>query len=290
MDSRTSSLSLVPALADHLASDRQADTANAPDSTSPDCAASPGTTQRLSEPTSQDPSSPHDGLDCTRLALDHLWLADAISRRFRGRGEDNEDLEQVARCALVEAAHRYDPAQGPFVSYAAPTISGVLKRHFRDHGWVVRPPRRTQQLAVRITQQWSEIAQERGSVPTDSDIANSLDESVATVREARQASQGYRTVPLDTATAPIAGTAREDPGFEQCEVQLLVARTWELLDQQDRELLRMRFWERRSQSDIAARIGTSQMQVSRLLSRVLTRLRYQLGEEVGTAKPTRDSA
>lgn len=290
MDSPTPSLSLVPALPDTLASDRHTDPASSADSARPDSAASQDDTQRLSEPPIPDPSSPHDGLDCTRLALDHLWLADAISRRFRGRGEDNEDLQQVARCALVEAAHRYDPVQGPFVSYAAPTISGVLKRHFRDHGWVVRPPRRTQQLAVRITQEWSEIAQEQGSVPTDSDIANSLDESVDTVREARQASQGYRTVPLDTATAPIAGTAREDPGFEQCEVQLLVARTWELLDQEERELLRMRFWERRSQSDIAARIGTSQMQVSRLLSRVLTRLRYQLGEDVVATKSARDSA
>lgn len=216
-------------------------------------------------------------LDRTALALEHLWLADAIARRFRGRGEDDDDLQQVARCALLEAAHRYDPTQGPFAPYAGPTISGVLKRHFRDHGWVVRPPRQTQQLAVRITQQWSDIAQERGMLPTDHDLADSLAEPVHAVREARRASQGYRSVPIDGESSPIAGTASEEPGFERCEARLLVAQAWRILDEDERELVWMRFWERRSQSDIAARIGTSQMQVSRLLSRVLRRLRDQLG-------------
>ena len=218
--------------------------------------------------------------DRTSLTLDHLWLADAIARRFRGRGEDDDDLQQVARCALLEAAQRYDPDQGSFASYAGPTISGVLKRHFRDHGWVVRPPRQTQQLAVRINQQWSEVAQERQTTPSDRDLADCLEESLGTIREARRASQGYRTVPLDAATAPVAQTATEDAGYERCEARLLVARAWDLLDSGERRLLWMRYWERRSQSDIAARIGTSQMQVSRLLSRLLTKLRTELsGEE-----------
>lgn len=215
----------------------------------------------------------------TELVLDHLWLSDAIARRFRGRGEDDEDLQQVARCALLEAARRYDADQGPFPPFAGPTISGVLKRHFRDHGWVVRPPRQTQQLAVRITQQWSEVAQEHGTVPTDQDFADSLDESVSTIREARHASQGYRTVPLDGLGVPEASSGAEDPEFERSTARLLVREAWRLLSPDERSLLRMRFWEQRSQSDIASTIGTSQMQVSRLLSRLMTRLREELSDE-----------
>lgn len=242
---------------------------------------------RTDDPGTAASPKPHDGIDCTRLTLDHLWLADAIARRFRGRGEDDEDLQQVARCALLEAAHRYDPDHGPFVPFAGPTISGVLKRHFRDHGWVVRPPRQTQQLAVRITQQWSDVAQEHGAMPTDGDLAASLDESVATVREARRAAQGYRTVPIDATTSPVREPATEDPGFDSCDSRLLVDHIWDLLDRRERELLRMRFWEGRSQADIAGRIGTSQMQVSRLLSRLLTRLRDQLHEEDDAAEARR---
>ncbi|MDN5760754.1 MAG: sigma-70 family RNA polymerase sigma factor [Microlunatus sp.] len=217
-----------------------------------------------------------DPADSTQVILDHLWLADAIARRFHGRGEDDEDLRQVARSALLDAARRYDPARGPFVPYAGLTISGVLKRHFRDHGWVVRPPRQTQQVAVLITQHWSGIAQDHQMVPSDQDLADSLNEPVTSIREARRASQGYRTVPLDAASVPIAVTADDDPGFERCEARLLVLQTWGLLDQRERDLLWMRYWEGRSQSDIAERIGTSQMQVSRLLSRTLRRLREHL--------------
>lgn len=217
--------------------------------------------------------------DRRQLTLEHLWLADAMARRFHGRGEDDDDLRQVARCGLLEATQRYDPEQGPFAPYAASTISGVLKHHFRDHCWVVRPPRHTQQLAVRITQQWCEIAQRRRSVPTDRELADSLDEPVATIREARRASEGYRTVSLDEAPASITCMSADDPAFDRCEAEVLVAQSWRLLDDSERDLLRMRFWERRSQADIAARIGTSQMQVSRLLRRTLSRLRAQLSDD-----------
>lgn len=239
---------------------------------------------RADSPAPEDPAPDRSGavgsdLDRDQLVLDHLWLSDTIARRFRGRGEDDDDLQQVARCALLEAANRYQPDQGPFTPFAGPTISGVLKRHFRDHGWVVRPPRQTQQLAVRITQQWSDIAQANGGVPTDQTLADCLDESVSDIREARRASQGYRTVPLDGPTSPAANAGAEDPGFDHCEARLLVQEAWALLSHDERELLRMRFWEQRSQSDIAVRIGTSQMQVSRLLARLLGRLRSQLADD-----------
>jgi len=220
--------------------------------------------------------------DHQSLVLEHLWLADAIARRYRGRGEDADDLRQVARCGLLEAAARYDPQQGPFASFASPTISGVIKRHFRDHGWTVRPPRRTQQLALRINRQWSEVAQLGGTLPTERDLAARLGESVFDIREARNASQGYQTLSLDAASVPDAITAVDDPEFERSEAKLSVARAWRSLDHAEQHLLEMRFWEERSQSDIAQRIGTSQMQVSRLLAKALSHLR-QLLEVTPTA-------
>lgn len=230
-----------------------------------------------------DSRSHDEAVEPQALALEHLWLADLIARRFRGRGEEDDDLRQVARCALLEAATRYDPALGPFAPYAGPTIAGVLKRHFRDHGWMVRPPRRTQQLAVQITQRWSEVVQERSGIPGDSDLAASLGESVEAIREARRAAQGYRSVPLDTMSV-VAVAASHDPALERCEARVIARQVWQLLDDGERRLLWMRYWEQRSQSDIAEQIGVSQMQVSRILSRILARLRGELSEdEVGAA-------
>jgi RNA polymerase sigma-B factor len=219
---------------------------------------------------------PRGVVDPSTLALEHLWLADAIARRYRGRGEDPDDLQQVARCGLLEAAKRYDPQQGPFAPFASPTISGVIKRHFRDHGWTVRPPRRTQQLALRINRQWSEVAQQGGNLPNERDLAASMGESIADIREARSASQGYQGLSLDSASLSAGATAATEPEFERSEAKLLIARAWRSLDRAERELLHLRFWEELSQSDIAQRIGTSQMQVSRLLTKALSHLRQVL--------------
>lgn len=227
--------------------------------------------------TSNDSEDPSTGTVVTTssLTVDHLWLADAIARRFHGRGEDDDDLRQVARCGLLEAANRYDPDRGPFASFASPTISGVIKRHFRDHGWLVRPPRQTQQLALQINKQWSQVAQD-GHEPTDHDLAINLEESVTHIREARCASQGYRALSIDAASVSDAATAIRDPGFDLCEATVMISQAWRSLNDAEQDLLRMRFWENRSQSDIAQRIGVSQMQVSRLLTRTLAHLRQVL--------------
>lgn len=99
------------------------------------------------------------------VVTSHLWLAESLARRFQYRGEDLDDLQQVARIGLVEACQRFDPERGSFIAFASPTITGVLKRHFRDHGWLVRPPRRTQELASGIWKQWPELVQQLGSIP-----------------------------------------------------------------------------------------------------------------------------
>jgi len=212
----------------------------------------------------------------TSLTIGHLWLADAVARRFQGRGQDLDDLRQVARCGLLEAARRYDPTYGAFAPFAYSTINGMIKRHFRDNAWTVRPPRRTQQLAVEIAHHWSDAAQECQREPNDSSFAAAMGESLAAVREARCAARGYRAVSIEADDLPASSTATSDAGYDRCEAQILVAQAWRLLDPSERELLHLRFWENCTQSSIAEQIGVSQMQVSRLLTRTLLKIRHSL--------------
>ena len=208
----------------------------------------------------------------------HLWLADALARRFRRPSEEIEDLQQVARTGLVQAVRRYDPEHGPFTAFAVPTITGVLKRHFRDHGWLVRPPA-PYPGAVR-----ADAAAVAGPDPAAADRAvragrwpTSLGASLDAVREAMCANQGYRSDSLDAVGARGSADEGRPDDISQCENRLMLARVWRQLTIEERRLLVLRFYEERSQSDIAERIGTSQMQVSRLLARTLRRLRTLIG-------------
>lgn len=212
----------------------------------------------------------------TSLTISHLWLADAVARRFQGRGQDLDDLRQVARCGLLEAARRYDPTYGAFAPFATSTMTGMIKRYFRDHAWTVRPPRRTQQVALEITHHWSDAAQECQRQPTDTSLAAAMGESVAAVREARRAAQGFRAVSIEANNLPASSTAAVDAGYDRCEAQIFVAQAWRLLDPSERELLHLRFWQNCSQTSIAEQIGVSQMQVSRLLTRTLLKIRHLL--------------
>ena len=151
----------------------------------------------------------------------HLWLAATLARRFLHRGEDEEDLLQVACTGLVEACRRFDPHQGSFVGFAVPTITGVLKRHFRDHGWMIRPPRPTQELASTIWRQWPTLVQQMGALPRARELAEELGEPIGAVQQARFASRAtappqsmrrcregsasVRTRPTRTSTAPKRG-------------------------------------------------------------------------------------
>jgi RNA polymerase sigma-B factor len=233
------------------------------------------TDARLLEARDADPDRRTQLLE--EVVTSHLWLAETLSRRFRFRGEDEDDLLQVARTGLVEASRRFDPDQGPFLAFAVPTITGVLKRHFRDHGWLVRPPRRTQELASGIWQQWPELVQQLGTIPTERQVAESLGETMTSVRQARYASQGYTPSSLDAAMLHGTGIGVGEEETQRCEARVLVARAWAQLSDAERELLRLRFYEQQSQSEIAAELGTSQMQVSRLLARLLAKLRGMIG-------------
>jgi RNA polymerase sigma-B factor len=218
------------------------------------------------------------------VVVSHLWLADSVARRFRDRGEDAEDLRQIARSGLVEACARFDPEQGSFAAFAFPTVTGLVKRHFRDHGWSIRPSRPTQELSAEMWRRWPEVAQAVGGEPTERQLADVLDVPLDDVRRARRATQAYTCSSLDALTQDHES---DDPDSERCDAHVLVSSVWRDLTEAEQRLLRMRFFEERSQGDIAAELGTNQMQVSRMLARLLKKLRGLIGSLDEPSAPSR---
>lgn len=214
----------------------------------------------------------------------HLALANRLADRYAGRGIPSDDLRQVAAMGLVKAANGYDPRRGGhFIGYAVPTIKGELRRHFRDQGWAVRPPRRLQELQARLSAAEGELSQALRRRPTESELADWTGARVADVRESR--AMGGCFIPQSTdADAGSGGPGlREtlgggDPAMERVETRMLVAEALSLLDGRDRAIIQMRYGEELSQDQIGRRIGVTQMQVSRLLRRILDSLRARLAE------------
>jgi RNA polymerase sigma-B factor len=235
------------------------------------------TRELLAEAADADPPRRQEIHD--EVVTSHMWLAEALARRLWHSGEDREDLLQVACTGLVEACRRFDPQQASFVAFAVPTITGVLKRHYRDHGWAVRPPRHTQELASTLWRQWPALVQSAGAIPNDHDLAEHCGEPVSVVRQARLASQCYSPASIDAAMTrgvPFACEASEDE-VDRIECRMIVRSAMTQLDPDERRLIWLRFFEGRSQSAIAAELGISQMQISRLLGRVLMKLRRIIG-------------
>jgi RNA polymerase sigma-B factor len=232
----------------------------------------------LAEARTADPERRQEIYD--EVVSSHLWLAESLSRKLWHPGEDREDLLQVACTGLVEACIRFDPGQSSFVAFAIPTITGVLKRHYRDHGWAVRPPRHTQELASSLWRQWPTLVQSTGAIPKDKDLAEHCGEPVSAVRQARLASQCYTPSSIDAAmsrgVAFAAPTAEDE--LDRIEARLMIRAAMSRLDCEERKLIWLRFFEEQSQSAIAAELGISQMQISRLLARVLTKLRSIIGD------------
>jgi RNA polymerase sigma-B factor len=211
----------------------------------------------------------------------HLPLARSLARRFSYRSDDSEDLFQVACLGLVQACHRFDPVQPSFVSFAIPTITGMMQRHLRDHSWLVRPPRGAQELALKIDKQWPRLNQELGAAPDDTALAARIGQgvSVEQIREARLATAGRRNTSLDAPTSRAATFAAPlEDEVASHEARLLVQKGCRQLDPADQELLRRRFYDDQPQAEIAAALGVSQMQVSRRLRRIFTTLRAAIGE------------
>ena len=222
-----------------------------------------------------------------KIAELYLGLCTTMANRYSGRGIEFDDLVQVARLALVKSIHRYQPGHGPsFAAYAVPTISGELKRWFRDRGWAVRPPRRLQELRATVQAARTSFEQEIGTEPTDAELADSLGLSVEQVREAASASTGFRALSLDCAptddTRPSleAFLACPDEDLETADDRVCLTEVLTTLDEQERELLLLRYVEGMTQREIGEMRGVSQMQVSRTLRRIIGRLQDQLADTI----------
>jgi RNA polymerase sigma-B factor len=207
-----------------------------------------------------------------RVIVNHLPLARALALRYRGRGESLDDLVQVASLALVKAADRWEPERGlKFSTYAVPTIVGELRRYFRDYTWDVRPPRRLQELTGVVARARDELAGALGREPTSGELAERLDRPVAEIEEALEATHARRLPPLDATTASTL-----DDGYAQVEGRITFQQLTAPLDARAREALRLRFEDDLHQHEIAARLGVSQVSVSRLLRASLKELRHTL--------------
>ena len=221
------------------------------------------------------------------LVLDHLDLARTLAGRYRNRGESFDDLLQVAFLGLVKAARGYRPEEGnSFAAYATPTITGEIRRHFRDHGWNVRPPRRLQELRARIRLLERELEQELLEQSCGEELlARRLGTTVAEVREARCAAAAYSAVSLDAPVGEDDATLADTLAVEGVDPAAVIDDIASLapaiarFDERDRRMLALRFGGERTQSQIAAELGISQMQVSRRLGSLLARLREALTGE-----------
>jgi RNA polymerase sigma-B factor len=208
-----------------------------------------------------------------------LPFAGRLARRYRGRGEFSDDLEQVARLGLMKAVDRFDPARGSFTAYAVVTITGEIKRHFRDHTWGVHVPRRLQDLGLEINHATTVLTGRLARTPTTDELAAHLGMSVDEIRAAQSSAAGYSPASLnapagDTGDAELGDMlGRPDAGLSLVDDRTTVERLICRLPERERRLLALRFYGNLSQSEIAAELGISQMHVSRLLSRALTWLR-----------------
>jgi RNA polymerase sigma-B factor len=226
----------------------------------------------------------HEGDLRAREALvrQFMPLARSLARRYNRSSEPFEDLLQVASLGLVKALDRFDPTRGrPFPSYAIPTILGEMRRYFRDSGWSAHVPRGDQERALQVRNAQETLSNEHGRAPTVNQLAQYLELDTEAVIDALQAIQAYDALSLD---APRPGAAEdapsycetlggEDERYELVELNATVAAALKHIPPRERLILRMRFVEDLTQTEIAARVGISQMQVSRLLRRSLDQLR-----------------
>ena len=217
-----------------------------------------------------------------------LPFARSLAMRYSGGVEPTEDLVQVASLGLVAALQRFDPDRGvPFAAFAGPTILGELRRHFRDRVWTLRVPRGLQERIRDVETAIAKLSHELERSPTVAEIAELLDITEADVLESFEATVARRTVSLDQPSpagdtsdqAPIGERiGGDDPGYELVEDREAIEASAGILDETEREILRLRFEEDMTQSKIAEQVGYSQMHVSRILRRALGKLREAASE------------
>ena len=212
-------------------------------------------------------------------------MARAVAQQYQRRGVDPEDLLQTAMLGLVKAVRGYRPGlQKPFAAYAVPTISGEIKRYFRDRCWMIRPPRRLQELHQAAHVIEPDLAQKLQRMPTTDEVARHLGVDAGDVADAREAGGGYYARSLDN---PLSDSGQllcdmapgSDNPFEMVDDVLTLRPALETLGARERDVLRLRFVDNLTQEQIGHRIGVSQMQVSRLLTTILAKLRHSIEDQ-----------
>ncbi|MDQ6776152.1 MAG: SigB/SigF/SigG family RNA polymerase sigma factor [Actinomycetota bacterium] len=211
-----------------------------------------------------------------------LPLVRTLARRYVNRGEPLDDLIQVGCVGLIKAVDRFDVTRElRFSTFAVPTILGEIKRHFRDRAWSVRVSRGIQERNARIGREVDRLSGRLGRSPTVEELAEATQSTVEQVLEALQGAQAYATVPLEQSLGEdgelLDWLGGEDPGYDQAEERLVLARGLQALPARERQIVTLRFFEGLTQREIADRVGVSQMHVSRLLRRAIARMQSELG-------------
>jgi RNA polymerase sigma-B factor len=228
----------------------------------------------------------HGDQDAREKALiEAMPLVRALASRYAGRGEPLEDLVQVGSLGLIKAVDRFDVDRGvDFSSYAVPTIVGEIRRHFRDKAWAMHVPRRLKELSLRLSRVLDELTTELGRSPTIAELAEATGVEEEDVVDALDSSNAYSTRSLHAPFEEGGGDTladklgSEDVGFAEVEDAALVAAGLEALDERERQIVELRFFDEMTQSQIAAEVGISQMHVSRLLRRALATMRGRIEE------------
>jgi RNA polymerase sigma-B factor len=220
------------------------------------------------------------------LIEEHRWMAVYCARRFQHRGEPLEDLIQVGMLGILKAVERFDPNFGVvFATFAMPTIMGELRRHFRDHTWPVRVPRRVKELHLELAGATEQLSQDLGRPPIVEELAERLRASVEEVLEAMEAGAAYHPAPLspprdldedDQGAQDGVTLGADDPRLASSDVRLTVEALLNSLPQRERQVIQLRFFDGLTQAEIAIQVGISQVHVSRVLRHTLDQLHLRL--------------
>ena len=223
-----------------------------------------------------------------QLIEQYMSLVRSLARRYSYRGEQLEDLVQIGAIGLIKAIDRFDLERGvELTTYATPNIIGEIKRHFRDKGWSVRVPRGLQELNVQLSRLVEQLTAQLGRSPTIPELAKAAGVEEEQVLEALESGRAYRSLSLsgggggddDEDLDPLESLGTEEHQYEVFEDRALLAPGFKVLDERERKILQLRFFDGLTQSQIAQQVGISQMHVSRLIRRSLERIRETIAED-----------
>src|SRR5260221_9010123 len=229
-----------------------------------------------------------------KLIEQYMSLVRSLARRYSYRGEQLEDLVQIGAIGLIKAIDRFDLERGvELTTYATPNIIGEIKRHFRDKGWAVRVPRGLQELNVQLSRLMEQLTVQLGRSPTIPELAKASGSTEEEVLEALESGRAYTSLSLSTGGGegeddldPLESIGSEEPQYEVSENRAVLAPGFRALDERERMILQLRFFDGLTQSQIAQQVGISQMHVSRLIRRSLEKIRDEIASDDGPQAPS----